>query len=396
MPEQDNGLAAAIQGGLQEQVNAGAFVVPDQIVPVSLQQAIVEKSPEVVTPPVPAAEPVKPESTETVLSNNVPQDAPPTAEPVKTPDLTVDFNRMLEEKTGGKFKSYDEIKAVLEKPEPKLEFANENVSKINEYVSQGKTQEERAQLFNDYQATQTTDFNSLSAADQIAYHRQLQDPDLTDDLLQLEMNLDYRIDEWKDKPEDYEGGVEPKEITLAKMKFERDANKALKSNLEYQQKWATPQTKISAEQIAQQETAARQQAENWSKTVDTAAASLAKMSIKISDTESFDYAVPAEVQKQVSDIAKALWKDPNAAFRSFVNDKGEIDANGLLSMITKANSFDSVMKVVAQQARAKGSEQVVKDIKNISLTPDGKPVDLEGKSKEEQLSEQLASKLLRM
>ena len=408
--EQGNGLAAAIQGGMQEMVDKGEAQLPQNITPVSLQQNFVEthQGPTTETVPAPAAEPEKPVTTEQQSNNNevlsnteppkvTPETTSPGANGEVKPDLTQDLNRMLEEKSSGKVKSFDDLKAILDKPEPKLEFAHDAVSKLNEYVSQGRTPEERQRLFEDYQATQTTDFNSLSAVDQIAFHRQLEDPDLTDDLLQLEMNLEYRFDEWKDKPEDYEGGVEPREITLAKMKFERDANKALKNNIAYQEKWKTPRTEKSQESIVAEQKAAKENQDKWFSNVDKTASELGKMTIKMSDTENVDYVIPAETQKKVAEIAKSLWTDPNAAFKSFVDEKsGTIDAKGLLTMIIKAETFDSAMKVVAQQARGKGAEQVAKDIKNISMTPDGKPGAMPEPSSKEQAGAQIEKGLLRI
>ena len=71
-----------------------------------------------------------------VLSNtDSPKDDKKTE--VKNDVKVPSFEELLAERTEGKFKTWDELQTILN--EPKTEFANEQMKKINDYVKNGGT-----------------------------------------------------------------------------------------------------------------------------------------------------------------------------------------------------------------------------------------------------------------
>ena len=70
------------------------------------------------------------------------EDNTPSEEEAVTQQLG--FNEMLSEKTDGKFKTYDELTAALSKQSTteKDPFANEQMARLNEYVSKGGEMED--------------------------------------------------------------------------------------------------------------------------------------------------------------------------------------------------------------------------------------------------------------
>ena len=108
----------------------------------------------------------KKESTESVKTENVEtesslKESSDTPESSESKSETVDFDTLLREKSGGKFKSYSDLEKSLqvkEAPTPKTEtFANEKMAKLNQYILDGGTLE-------DFNKTQI-DYSEMSDID---------------------------------------------------------------------------------------------------------------------------------------------------------------------------------------------------------------------------------------
>lgn len=279
------------------------------------------------------------------------------------------FDELLSERTEGKWKTWDEFNESLSKPaaEPEpFKFANEKLAKINDYISEGGTLE-------DWIATQSINYDELSPTERIAYKMQLDDPDISDEEIELEIEARYGVSNWKKNPDDYDEGVEPNSVKLQKLKFEREANKALTELKAHQSKWATPQNKVSEVDAKAAEEASKKASERWQKDVDTTVKAFEKIPLKISDKETFDYTLTPQEAKEVAKITKALYTDATAMFSEFVdkNEPNGVNMKALMGMVIKAKTFDNAMAFAVDQARASGKSEVVKDIKNINFSPDG-------------------------
>jgi hypothetical protein len=304
----------------------------------------------------------------------------------KTPETksdVLDIDKLVAERTEGKFKTLDELKGAAETPQTK--FASEEVERINNYISQGGT-------YDDYVATQTTNFDEMSTRELIEYKLQMEDPDMEDEEIQFEMKKRYGVDKWKDKSDEYEDGIEPDDIRIAKIRFNREALKTRDELKSLQQKWATPKAPTK-EQVEAQKQAQTKSVNDWNLKTDSSMNDFNKVSVKVTDNESSDYTLTPTEKKEVADIVKGLYSGEgmNKFWNQFVKD-GNVDQRAIADMMFKYRNFDKAVKNAYEQARAKGAETVVKDLKNTDMKPDtGKSDAGKVKSVSEQMSEQFVA-----
>lgn len=294
------------------------------------------------------------------------------------------FEELLAEKTGNKYKNWEELEEILSKPTEKVQdFADEQVAKINEYIKQGGS-------LDDWMATQSIDFKSLNHAEKLAYKMRLDDPEISDEEVELELRLKYGFDQWKDDESEYDDGKEPEIVRLNKLKFERDAAKAEKALLEHQAKWSVPKKKDTP--VAPQLDPKAH--ENWNNTVDETLKSIEKIPIKISDKDTFEYVLEPSDKKEINKLTKQLYTNVGAMFDEFKDSKSPNGFNikGIVDMFIKAKTYDKAIALAADHARKVGQEGVVKDIKNIDFKSDGQP---KGQASVKSLNEQIGEAILK-
>lgn len=306
------------------------------------------------------------------IKDDKPADSSLTDPPAKTdgepkkdePIVSKTFEQFLEEKSGGKYKSYEELENIINTPK-KNEYKSSLAEKIDAYVAQGGTEE-------DFLSTQSVDFSKMSPREIMEYNIQMEDPDMEEDEVQYELKKRYGIDNWKDKPEDYDEGSEPEEIRIAKLRFNRESEKAKAKLIEYQKQWSVPK---KAEEPAKPTIDPAKQ-EKWNGDVKKAVESLAKVPLKIKDDkgneETFDFAIEADEQKEITRIANELYTDTRNVWGAFKDESGNPDIKAIAKAIFFMRNSEKAMQFVAQQTRTKGAVEVVKDIKNVNFSPDGK------------------------
>jgi hypothetical protein len=128
----------------------------------------------------------------------------------------IDFEALLAERTGGKFKSVDEILQLAEKPNTQdINFANETSKKVFEYLKEGKVDE----FLNVYQKQQQlTNLEKLDTDNVLKLKMKYENPELTDEEIEDEFNYKYGIDQ-PDIDEDLDS---PEEIAKEKKRHERE------------------------------------------------------------------------------------------------------------------------------------------------------------------------------
>jgi len=276
-------------------------------------------------------------------------------DPTKTiptdPAPADDFGTLLSEKTGGRFKSIDEIDAAL-KEVPESAYANEQIAKLNQYVSEGGK-------FEDFVSTQTVDYSKMSDADVLAASMQtFNDDGLSKDDIQFLLTQKYGVTE--------DASADAKR--LAQISLKQDATQARKALLEHQQKWSVPQN-------PDQGTNATQQAglEKWKGDLSKGVDSTAKVEIKITDDISFDF--------NLDDTAKASIKekyaDPRRFFDRYKNADGTDNVAAFIRDMAILENFDSIGPALAAYGKSEGKDGVLKDLKNPKFVAPGsqKPVD---------------------
>lgn len=127
-----------------------------------------------------------------------------------------DFDTLLAERTGGKFKSVDEILQLAENNvSQEFNFANEESKKVFDYLKEGKVNE----LVNYYQEQMKLgSLDSMSADEVLKLKMKHENPELSNEEIEEEFNYKYGITE-PDIDEDLDT---PEEIAKEKKRFERE------------------------------------------------------------------------------------------------------------------------------------------------------------------------------
>lgn len=295
----------------------------------------------------------------------------------KKPEPIVEktFEQLLEEKSQGKYKSLEDINNVVNNTKPK--YASAESELLDKYIADGGT-------YDDFVATQNIDFDKMDARDVMEYKILAQDPDMSDEEVAYEMKKQFGVDKWKDKPEEYEGEIEPEEIRMSKLRFNREANKYREELKANQKQWSIPAKK----EVIQPESDPKLK-EKWDTDVDGAIADLNKVPLKISDTESYDFVLDDAEKKEVSQVVKNLLTSSKDFW--FMEKDGKINVKALTEGLIKMRNFDKAMKYVSAQAKAEGAKKVVTDLKNPDFKPEAKVDAPKVKTMAEQIAEQFAT-----
>lgn len=141
-------------------------------------------------------------------NSNVPQET--------NSSTQIDFDAVLAEKTGGKFKSVDEILKLTEQTaSPEINFVNETSKKVFEYLKEGKVDE----IMSVYQQQkQLEGIDKLDTDSVLKLKLKYENPELTDAELQDEFESRYGVEQ-PDIDEDLD---DPADIEKAKKRFERE------------------------------------------------------------------------------------------------------------------------------------------------------------------------------
>ena len=275
-------------------------------------------------------------------------------------DQSIDFDSMLSERSGGRFKSVADIDKALEEA-PQNAFANEQIAKLNDYVKGGGKLE-------DFVRTQTVDYSQFSPEQLVAAQMSLNDPEMTPEEIQILMEEDYGVAD--------DASERQKQVAAAKLK--RASREALKELQADQKKWATPMP----DQAAQQAQAQKQ----WETQVETASANVNDLEIALNQTDKFNYKIEPEA---VSKVKEAIGKNPNAFFQRYINADGSENTEQFIKDMVILQNFETIVRAAASSSKNAGKQDVVKDLKNSDFQSknkdDGtdKPTSLEEKAANE-------------
>ncbi len=306
------------------------------------------------------------------------------------------FEELLMEKSAGKYKSLEELEALI-KPEKKLKSTI--ADRLEAYVeaSGAETPEEIEAAQEKYLSTQTIDFDKMSPRELIEYKIQADHPKWTDEQIEFELEKRYGVDKWKNDVKDYDDGVEPKEIRMQKLSHEQDAEEAKELFKAEQKKWAVPKKKVPAAPA----TLDPKVKENWNKEIDAAFSKLDKKTLTMLDEDNktpvqlLDFAMDAKDKTDLSQIGKDMLTNPYAYWEKTgvitkdTTGKINFDHAKMAELAYKAKYFDKALSVATKQAYEKGKEKMVKDnLKNTNFkTGDNRPdTTTAQKQREEQLA----------
>jgi hypothetical protein len=284
-------------------------------------------------------------------------------------DATLD---VLNEKYGTEYEDLDELLDDLE-GEQGQGYASEQIAELNRFVSEtGRSPE-------DYFKTQTQNYDEMSDSEVIKEYLSLENPDLTQKEIDLFFDSTYKQNEDKYNSEDNE---------LGKIHLKRDVAKARDELKELQEEYWSPNElsdTYSDEEVEQMEMEQREQLENFYDGMDKELEDIESLTFQINENESFDYKLTKEDKQVVGDALANL----DDFFAPYMDEKGEIDRESLAVDMMAMKLQDKIVRSVASQYRSKGSEQVLRDIKNPSFEPAKVTSNQGGSNIEKQISDQI-------
>ena len=252
-----------------------------------------------------------------------------------------EFLKFINEQFKQNFDSIDSFNNALSTK--KTSFANEQIEKMNNFVS------ETGRTIADYIRTQAVDYSKMSNEDIMRLTLKQENPELSMDEVNVLIESKYKLG--KDKHSDAEK-------TLGKIELKKDVANARKNLIEMQEKYRMPVE--SNDNSAEQETVRKNWVNNMSSEVDE----VESITFDINDSgEQFTFALTDDHRSDLVDANSNL----NDFFNQYVDQEGSWDFDKLNTDMFVLRNFQDIIRSVANQYRSKGTEQVVKDIKNPSF-----------------------------
>ena len=253
-----------------------------------------------------------------------------------------EFLRFVNDQFETSFDSMDSLKTTLRGQ--KTSFANDQIEKMNTFVN------ETGRTIADYIRTQAIDYSKMSNEDVMRLSMKQNNPELTMDEVNVLMESKYKLSKDKNSEADQ---------TLGKIEMKKDVSKARKELIDIQNKYKMPieEKGMSAEQ---EESIRSEWGENMSKEVDD----VESITFDINDNgEQFTFELNEGHRNDLMESNSNL----NGYFDRYVDDEGGWDFDKLNMDMIILNNFQDIVRSVANQYRSKGTEQVVRDIKNPSF-----------------------------
>ena len=289
----------------------------------------------------------------------------PVQEQVQEPNVPEKgFIKYMNEKFGTEFSSVEDAKKALSPKE--LNFANDQIAQMNKFVS------ETGRTVVDYLKTQTVDYNKMSNEDVMRISMKQQNPDLTNDEVNLLVTSKYKLGD---------GNGSETEKKLAQIELKRDVTNARKDLIKMQEQYRMPQ-----ENKGMSKEEANKIREDWVSNMKNQVNDVESLSFEINDKgEVFDF----QLTDQHKDNLVKSNSNLNNFFDRYVDKTGDWNFDRLNIDMFVLDNFQDIIRSVASQYRSKGTEQVVRDIKNPSFNNEPKGNTSQSKSIIEQLDDQI-------
>ncbi len=302
---------------------------------------VVESTPE----PIRAEEPAKAEAPK------VEEAKAETAESAKIKS----FNDVIKEKYGDKYKSEqeffedfekkpNEVEKIVEKP---IDYANERLKKLDEYVRGGGKEE-------DFYKTQFTNWNEKSSEEVVKAKLREQYPKVDEKGINILFKKEYDLKANIPADELTEDQID--EIELAKIKMQADSDKYRDEFIQKQVKLAEPpstQQKIEQERLAAE--AAQTEAEkleadrkDWQLKIQAALNKTKDISftIPVSDDSKETVEVKYAITEEDVQSAKNILENPNELWNDYTAKDGTVDiekfAKDMILLKTMQKAFPAM------------------------------------------------------
>ena len=295
------------------------------------------------------------------------------------------LDTLLSEKSGGKFKSYQDLENHIEelKANQKTEaeeLDNDLISRFKEFRT-GRNGDAK-EIARQFLETQILDIEGMDAMEAIRTRMKFAHPNRSAEDIDFLIKNKYKLDE-----EEFEAN----EIRLSKLQMEDDATEARKELKELQQKAALKERKVS-ENHKQQEEEIRQANEKWQRNVDVTLKEFERMEFNLGEEEKFNFGV--EKKDEIKGILSNL---PGFWNRYVSQDKdGNVveHIDRLRDDMTLLTHREEILKAVFDHGRSKGRDEIIKERKNPTQKDHKEATETpKAKSELEEAAEGLAAQL---
>ena len=305
-------------------------------------------------------------------NNNVPQET--------NPSTQIDFEALLAEKTGGKFKSVDEILKLTEQQvAPEINFANETSKKVFEYLKEGKV-DEFMSVYQQQKLLESVD--KLDADNVLKLKIKYENPELTQEEINEEFESLYGVEQ-PDIDEDLDDAAD---IEKAKKKFEREKSamerlkkKDLKEAKDFlqekKQEIVLPdiQTSKTQQQEAQgqevDEVAIKEYRDKYLNSIPKTIDEIVGFESKYKDSElefNTTYVIDANEKQALKDKMENFTLQDYFVPR-YINEKGDFDTESIAHDLYVLENFDKIVEAHVSQAVNQAKSMFVKGLKNANF-----------------------------
>tara|TARA_R110002074_G_scaffold87945_1_gene194041 strand:+ start:7761 stop:8843 length:1083 start_codon:yes stop_codon:yes gene_type:complete len=266
----------------------------------------------------------------------------------------------LSERLGREVNSFEDLE--VSSVENESDFASDRLKVINDYVkATGRTVE-------DYLATQSLDVSEMSDVEAIAKQIRLENPSLSKADVDAYVSHTYKLSE-KDFTESERG--------FGKVQLARDAKGAKDYFNKIKDDFAQPMESSSMDKGISEE--ARTE---WVSNMEGAVSDLEGIEFAINDNESFSYSFDEDTRSSLVDSNSNL----DTFFDKYISEDGDWDYDSLNKDMFILNNFDNIVRSVANQYKGKGTEDIIQEIKNPSVSIDKRDASAPSKNPLEQMA----------
>jgi len=252
-------------------------------------------------------------------------------------DVAIEY---LSEQLGRKltFEELQQINTQQQNP-----FASEEIETLNKYIREtGRTTQ-------DFYRTQATDYTSMGDVDVVREYMKALDPDLTNEELNADIDISYKLDE--------DGGYSEKETLAAQAKLKRDAKVAREWFSKVKQDYQMPLQKGSqSTAISEQEVQAMRQA--------IAGSGNEIGEFTFGEDVDFKFAVTDQMRNEAIELVQSL--SPQQ-LSMYADENGNVNYKAAVATELIVNNIESIVKNTWSAAQDALRKEYVKDKKNITI-----------------------------
>ena len=251
-------------------------------------------------------------------------------------DVAIEY---LSEQLGRKltFEELQQINTQQQNP-----FASEEIETLNKYIREtGRTAQ-------DFYRTQATDYTSMGDVDVVREYMKALDPDLTNEELNADIDISYKLDE--------DGGYSEKETLAAQAKLKRDAKVAREWFNKVKQDYQLPQQQSQSTAISEQEVQAMRQA--------IAGSGNEIGEFTFGEDVDFKFAVTDQMRNEAIELVQSL--SPQQ-LSMYADENGNVNYKAAVATELIVNNIESIVKNTWSAAQDALRKEYVKDKKNITI-----------------------------